>query len=377
MRRWWSTAPIRVRLTAWYTGALALMLIVYAGATYLAVRHEFYEELEPQTTAAHANETAGERIEQQLAEVLVVLVLGIPFIVVLAGAGGYLLARRALAPIDHLASDARRITAERLHERLTVANEHDEIGRLAAVINDTFGRLESSFDQLRRFTADASHELRTPLAVIRGIGELGLRETHTPAEYKDAIGSMLEEVDRLTRLVDTLLRLSRGDAGTVRLSSESIDLADLAREVTASLTILAEERRQRFRIAAPSAAVVRADRLVLRDAVTNLVDNAIKYGPAGAVIDIGIETGPRSAILTVTDEGPGIPAEHRPRIFDRFYRVDEGRSRGMGGAGLGLAIAKWAVEANGGEIAYESNGTGSTFRISLPRDSGAAAESRP
>jgi len=149
-----------------------------------------------------------ERLRTQLGEVLTVLVLGLPLVVVLAGIGGYVLARRALTPIDRLASEARRITAERLHERVSVQNPHDEIGRLATVINDTFARLESSFDQLRRFTADASHELRTPLSVIRGIGEVGLGETRTPAEYKEVMGSMLEEVDRLSNLVDTLLRLS-------------------------------------------------------------------------------------------------------------------------------------------------------------------------
>jgi heavy metal sensor kinase len=365
MKRWWSTAPIRVRLTAWYTGVLTLMLMAYAGATYVAVRREFYEDVERETQAPEA--TAEDRIARQLEEVRVVLVLGVPFVVGLAGIGGYVLARRALAPIDHLAADARRITAERLHERLTVVNEHDEIGRLAAVVNETFGRLESSFEQLRRFTADASHELRTPLAVIRGIGELGLGETRTPAEYQESIGSMLEEVDRLTRLVDTLLQLSRGDAGTVRLTREAVNLADVARDVTGSLSILAEERRQRFRITAQPDVVVLADRLVLRDAVTNVVDNAIKYGPIGTIVEVRVEADSRTAVLTVTDEGPGIPMEHRSRIFDRFYRVDEGRSRGMGGAGLGLAIAKWAVEVNGGQIAYESNAGGSTFRMSLPR----------
>src|SRR5207249_10379368 len=154
------------------------------------------------------------------------------------------LARRALTPIDHLPSEARRITAERLHERLSVPNQHDEIGRLAAVINDAFARLESSFDKLRRFTADASHELRTPLSVIRGVGEAGLGETRTPTEYKEAIGSMLEEVDRLTNLVDTLLRLSRGDAGTVRMLREPVDLGQPARDLVSSLGILAEERHQ-------------------------------------------------------------------------------------------------------------------------------------
>ena len=277
MRRWWSRAPIRVRLAAWYSAALTSLLIVYATATYLAVRHEFYESLDGETAVAAggATSTGEARIEEQLDEILVVLVLGLPLVVVLAAVGGYVLARRALMPIDHLATDARRITAERLHERLSVPNEHDEIGRLAAVINDTFARLESSFNQLRRFTADASHELRTPLAVVRGIGELGLGETRTPAEYKEAIGSMLEEVDRLTHLVDTLLRLSRGDAGTVQLSREVVDLGDMARDVTLSLNILAEERRQRLQVTSADGVCVSADRLVLRDAVTNVVDYAI------------------------------------------------------------------------------------------------------
>jgi heavy metal sensor kinase len=368
--RWWSTASIRVRLTAWYTAVLALMLVIYAAVTFLAVRHEFYEQLEDETRTEPDHVVAAspeERVEQQLGEILVVLVLGLPVIVVLAGVGGYVLARRALAPIDHLAAESRRITADRLHERLSVANAHDEIGRLAAVINDTFARLESSFDQLRRFTADASHELRTPLSVIRGIGELGLRETRTPAEYKEAMGSMLEEVDRVTRLVDTLLQLSRGDAGTVRLSRDVVDLSDLARDVASSLSPLAEERRQRLDVVSAADVRVLADRLVLRDAVTNLVDNAIKYSPEAATIKIHVDGGPEQATMTVADEGVGIPPEHRDRIFDRFYRIDEGRAREMGGTGLGLAIAKWAVEANGGQIVLEPTSQGSVFRISLPR----------
>ena len=369
MRRWWSRASIRLRLTAWYSAALTLMLVVYATATYVAVRHEFYEQLEAETheTAGVVTATDEARIEQQLGEVLVVLVVGLPLIVGLAGVGGYVLARRVLAPIDHLAADARRITADRLHERLSVPNAHDEIGRLASVINETFARLESSFEQLRRFAADASHELRTPLSVIRGIGELGLRETRTPADYKEAMGSMLEEVDRLTRLVDTLLQLARGDAGTIRLSRERVDLADLARGVVASLGILAEERHQRFQVDAPAPVAVVADRLVLRDAIANIVDNALKYGPADSAVDVAVCRQGDRALITIADQGPGIPIEHRSRIFDRFYRVDEGRSREMGGAGLGLAIAKWAVEANGGTIELVNNAhRGAAFRIALP-----------
>jgi heavy metal sensor kinase len=308
-----------------------------------------------------------DRIRQQLREVLTVLVLGFPFVVVLAGGGGYLLARRALMPIDHLAIDARRITAERLHERLSVPNQHDEIGRLTAVINDTFARLESSFDQLRRFTADASHELRTPLTVIRSIGEVGLAETRTPEEYKEAMGSMLEEVDRLTNLVDTLLRLSYGDAGTVRLSRATFDLGELTRDVVTSLGILAEERRQRLTLDVEASVSVNADRLVLREAITNVVDNAIKYSPPASTIDVRVRSDGLDAVLTVADAGPGIAAKHRERIFDRFFRLDEGRSRDEGGTGLGLAIAKWAVEANEGHITVEG-GTqgGALFRITLP-----------
>ena len=365
---WWSEASIRVRLTAWYSGVLALLLVVYATATFLAVRHEFHEQLDQQLhgDAGEPAATPEERVEQELDEILVVLVLGLPLIVALAGVGGYVLARRALAPIDHLGNEARRITAERLHERLSVPNQRDEVGRLAAVINDTLARLESSFEQLRRFTADASHELRTPLSVIRGIGEMHLRETRTPAEYKDAMGSMLEEVDRMTRLVDTLLRLSRADAGTMRLAREAVDLGQLTREVVASLGILAEERQQRIDVEAESDVEVAADRLVLSDAIANVIDNAIKYSPRGSTIGVRVEKNGRDATVAVVDEGPGISAEHRDRIFDRFYRVDEGRSREMGGSGLGLAIARWAVEINGGRISVDSTGGGSVFRIVLP-----------
>jgi heavy metal sensor kinase len=368
MSDWWSGASIRVRLTTWYMAVLSLMLVVYASATYVAVRHEFREQLEQQLRGDASDHAADPevRLEQQLREILVVLVLGFPLVVVLAGVGGYVLARRALAPIDHLGAAARRITAERLHERLSVSNEKDEIGRLASVFNDTLARLESSFDQLRRFTADASHELRTPLSVLRGIGEMGLRETRTPAEYKDAIGSMLEEVDRLTRLVDTLLRLSRGDAGTVRLAPEELDLGQLARDVVSSLGILAEERQQRINVDVAENVRVSADRLVVRDAITNVIDNAIKYSPDGSGIEIRVRSEGHDAVVSVADHGPGIPEVHRERIFDRFYRIDEGRSREMGGTGLGLAIAKWAVEANGGRIAVESAERGSVFRIVLP-----------
>ena len=176
----------------------------------------------------------------------------------------------------------------------------------------------------------------------------------------------LVKIDRLTRLVDTLLRLSRGDAGTVKLTREAVDLADLARDVTSSLQVLAEERGQTLHVEAGGDASVSADRLVLRDAVTNLVDNAIKYGPGGSTITLRVGAADSHATLSVADQGPGIAAEHRERIFDRFYRIDEGRARERGGTGLGLAIAKWAVAANSGRLELQGDGPGSVFTITLP-----------
>ena len=239
-----------------------------------------------------------------------------------------------------------------------------------------FARLEASFDQLapihRRRFARAPN---TRSAVIRGIGEVGLGETRTPAEYKETIGSMLEEVDRLSTLVDTLLRLSHGDAGTVRLSREPVDLDQLARGVVASLSVLAEERNQQIRVDAQAQSVATLDRLVIREAITNLLDNAIKYGPTGSAIDIRVRTNGDQAVIEVADQGPGIAAAHRKRIFDRFFRIDDARSRENGGTGLGLAIAKWAVDVHGGHITVDENrGGGSVFRITVPLGAPAAGD---
>lgn len=307
---------------------------------------------------------------QELSDVLLVLLLGLPLGVVVAGLGGYSLARRALAPVDRMAERARSITAERLRDRLPVHNPSDELGRLASVFNEMLTRLESSFEQMRRFTADASHELRTPLTAIRSVGEVGLRGKRDAAAYREIIASMLEEVDRLAHLVDRLLTLSRADNGEAKLSVDAVDLCELAEEVAAQLDVLAEEKRQSITIERAGTLHWMGDRLVLRQALLNLVDNAIKYSPVGGQITIRVAQSSTDAILDVRDTGPGIPAELQPRIFDRFYRVDESRSRDNGGTGLGLSIAKWAVEVNGGQLTLETTSSmGSTFRIVLPQTS--------
>ena len=304
----------------------------------------------------------------ELREFGVVLLLGFPIALLLAGVGGYALARKALAPIDRMAIQTQKISAERLTDRLSVENPDDELGKLASVFNAMLARLQAAFDQLRRFTADASHELRTPLTAIRSVGEVALQEQKSPAEYRDVIGSMLEEVDRLTRLGESLLTLSRADAGHVQLQRMDISLLALTREASSMVEVLAEEKGQRMAIDGDAGLIVSVDRLVLRQGIVNLLDNAIKYSPRNTRILVRVGFGAAGqASLDITDEGPGIPSEHQPYVFDRFYRVDQARTREWGGAGLGLAITRWAVEAHGGEIDLTSKqGTGTTFHVSLP-----------
>jgi heavy metal sensor kinase len=307
---------------------------------------------------------------QDLSQLLYILLLGLPIAVAVAGFGGYLLARRALAPVDRMAERARSINAERLNDRLPIDNPNDELGRLATVFNETLTRLELSFDQMRRFTADASHELRTPLTAIRSVGEVGLRGRRDEKAYRDIIGSMLEEVDRLALLVDRLLTLSRADTGQSKLSVELVDIPELAEEIAEQLGVLAEEKNQTIEVHSERVPRWVGDRIVLRQALLNLVDNGIKYSPVGGKIGIRVAETKDGVVIDVTDTGPGIPADLQSRIFDRFYRVDKARSRENGGTGLGLAIAKWAVEVNGGHLTLEpAAGVGSCFRITLTQTS--------
>jgi heavy metal sensor kinase len=318
-----------------------------------------------------------EPLRRELRELLLVMGAGLPLAVAIAGMGGYVLARRALAPLGRMADRARTITAERLAERLPVENPGDELGRLAAVFNDAFARLERSFGQLRRFTADASHELRTPLTAMRSVGEVGLREHRDATAYREIIGSMLEETDRLGRLVEGLLTLSRADGGNVVLKREAVDLVELARDVAVHLGVLAEEKRQSVAVEASGPVPAWVDRLVIRQALINLLDNAIKYTPPGGSVRISIRNGGPGPTVEVADTGSGIPPEHHNRVFDRFYRIDKARSRDLGGAGLGLSIARWAVEAHGGRIDLESvEGRGSTFRMMLPQVNGSKSDPR-
>jgi heavy metal sensor kinase len=318
-----------------------------------------------------------ERQRHQWRDLLLGLLLSLPAAILIAALGGHWLARRALGPLDRMARQAERITADNLGERLPVENPEDELGHLARVFNVALGRIQESFAQLRRFTADASHELRTPLTAIRTVGEVALQDEQEPARYREAIGSMLEEVDRLTHLVGSLLVLSRADAGAVLRRSE-LRLVDLARESASLLEILAEEKGQAIEVRGDPGVGVDGDGLILRQAVINLLDNAIKYSPRGTPILVDVRNSAEGAVLEVADRGPGIPEAHRSRVFERFYRLDAARSREDGGAGLGLSIALWAVRVHGGRIELVTEeGRGSTFRIVLPARPDVTAQGPP
>ena len=292
---------------------------------------------------------------------------GVLFILILALIGGTFLADRALAPVKLITQKAQQISAQSISERLPVIHPKDEIGQLTKVINDMLDRLEESFNRLKRFTSDASHEFRTPLTSIRSIGEVALKRDSDVAHYQEAIGSMLEETERLTRLVDNLLILTRGDAGKVKLDFEKEDMVSLIDNVVKELSVLAEEKNIDLTFIHNDNVSATIHNATFQQAVTNVIHNAIKYTPNNGRIDVHLsQMETNKVVIDISDTGPGIPPELRDKVFDRFYRIDDARSSTNGGAGLGLSIAKWAVEINGGTIIFvDKEEPGTKCRISI------------
>jgi heavy metal sensor kinase len=296
-----------------------------------------------------------------------ILGIGLPIVVFFVFITGRVVAARALSPVDVMAKRAAQITAEHLNERITINNPDDELGQLGTAFNATLARLEGSFEQLRRFTADASHELRTPLTAIRSVGEVALSKGGNESYYRDTIGSMLEETNRLTKLVDSLLTMSRADSGQVHVNRSAVNLLDLARESAGLLEILAEEKGQTIDVQGDPSLTIFVDRLILRQALINVIDNALKYSPANGHIAVRVKAANDLAHIEVQDDGPGIAPEFTERVFQRFYRIDKARSRAEGGTGLGLSIVQWAVSVNGGKVRLVSSpGSGSTFIFEFP-----------
>lgn len=307
-----------------------------------------------------------EHLYEQIFEIFEFMTIVVPFFLLTAVFVGYVLARHALRPIDVMVHQAKRIGTENLKERLTVVNPDDELGNLAQVTNDLLDRIQYSFQELKNFTADASHELRTPLTAMRSVGEVGLQPGQPEEHYHEVIGSMLEENSRLTHLVDCLLFLSKADSEKLTLSLEEFELNEFLEETKDILLILAEEKNQQLSVQKNRPITVTADKTLLRRAVLNLIDNAIKYTPEQGIIFITAVPAISSVRISVSDSGNGIPEEQREKIFDRFYRLDKDRSRETGGVGLGLSIVQWIMSVHNGSVKVESSEHGSTFILELP-----------
>ena len=304
---------------------------------------------------------------ETLDKVLVVFAVSIPLALTLWSVGGWFLAGRALKPVDFITRSARKITAENLGLRLEVVNPRDEIGQLATTFNDTLERLEDAFRRVKQFTGDVSHELRTPLTILRGETEVGLRWAREPEEFRELFRSNLEEINRMSKIIEALLELSRAEEGGLRLELAPIELEDLLAELVQQSRLIDPEKGLKISFSAETPVTVRGDWLRLRQIFMNLLDNAVTYTPAGGEISVVLDTSGGLGRVTVVDSGIGIPDEDLPHIFERFYRVDKARNRADGGCGLGLSLVRTLAEAHGGRIEVVSEvGKGSVFTVYLP-----------
>ena len=302
----------------------------------------------------------------------------IPLAILLASGGGYFLARKSLAPVVAMSSQAGRIGAANLHERLAIQNEKDELGHLARSFNGLLNRLSESFDRQRRFMADASHELRTPVAILRGESEVALsQQARSPEDYRESLGVLHHEAERLTRIVEDLFTLTRADAGQYPLQPSDFYLDELVAECVHSARTLAQAKKISLTFDGAPESPIHADESLVRRMLLNLLDNAIKYTPDLGRVTVSCQRNGKEYSVNIEDTGSGIPPELRPRIFERFFRADKARSHSEndgGGAGLGLAISRWIAEAHHGRLELtRSDSTGSTFSAYLPADSAPSA----
>jgi len=345
MKSWWQRRSTRVRLALWYAvaGDFVLALCLAAALGLGVWQPENHHDLPLLLTMGGA-----------------VVTLLFVFI-------GYFIAGFVLEPVRETIELARRLSMRPEGRRIRVTNPHDEFGELETFLNELLQRLQGSFVELDRLAADVSHELRTPLTAMRTVGEVALRERN-PAILYDAVGSMLEEIRRMNQLIDRLLLLTRGDSDQWPVRPKPGPVRNVLMEVSETLGMVATDKQQQLQIDCADDLRAIFDPALLRLALMNLTQNAIRYSPPGRPIFLRASAEERTVVVEVADEGPGIAPEHQQKIFQRFYRVDEARSRAEGGVGLGLAIVKWAVERTGGTVELESEvGRGSVFRVRLPR----------
>ena len=334
---------------------------------------------------ARAGEVAGalavgeseEEVAEALGALLTIVGVAFPLALLAAGVVGIFLSYRALAPIDRITRTTRDISAADLSRRLDMDLPDDELGRLARTFDDMLARLDDAFRRQRQFTADASHELRTPLAIMRGQIEVALARPRSPAEYVETLEANAEQTERLIALTTSLLTLARADAGQIPLQPEPLDVRAIVEMTVEQVRPVAAERGVQLGVDGPEVKI-EADTTLLIQLLLNLLDNAIAHTPSGGEVRVSWSAGDELR-LRVSDTGDGIPPEHLPHVFDRFYRVDTARSSAVPapspggtqtqrpGAGIGLAICKWIAEAHGGTISATSEpGRGSTFLVTFP-----------
>ncbi len=332
-----------------------------------------------------------EDVEDALHTLLLILVVTVPSILLIASLGGLFLANKALKPVDRITQTARMITSQNLNQRIQTLKVKDEISRLIDTFNEMISRLDHSFRQIKQFTTDASHELKTPLTILKGEVEVALRKRRDAHEYERILESNLEEINRMTKIVEDLLLLSKADIGEIRLNKEDIPLNRFLKGLTEQMKVLAQPKNIRIEVLTggnnngEEEIHIFGDTLRMRELFINLIDNGIKYTEPGGSILITLAkemnghmtSSPDNqydqgyAKVVITDTGIGIAKEDQEKIFNRFFRVDKARSREQGGSGLGLSICKWIVEAHQGEISVESElGKGSSFIVKLPLHGG-------
>ena len=325
-----------------------------------------------------------EDVEDALNTLLILLLITVPFALMVASLGGQFLANKALKPVDHITHMARIITSRNLNQRIQPLKSKDEISRLVETFNEMISRLDQSFHKIEQFSTDASHELKTPLTILKGEVEVALRRERASQEYQEILKSNLEEINRMSQIVDDLLLLSKEDGGKLEPHRERINLTRMLQEVINQMSVLAQTKALRLETSTPREEIhILGDPLRIRELFLNLIENGIKYTEEGGLIRItltkdglpgsGFSSNPRDGEETrfvkiaISDTGIGIATENQEKIFDRFFRVDKARSREEGGSGLGLSICKWIVEAHHGEIKVESEiGKGSSFIVKLP-----------
>ena len=306
-------------------------------------------------------------IDGDLARFVRLLLWSLPVGLIVAVVTGRLMAGRALAPLARLAAATRAISVADLRRRLPVRGVNDELDEVADAFNDTLARLEQAVGEMRQFSAALAHELRTPLAALRGETELALVHGRSLDDYRRGLASQLEELDKLARLINQLLTLARAESGQIPLSRDPVDLASLGAAVVEQLEPVAQAVGLEMRFDAPAAAVVTGDQAWLQRLLLNMLDNAIKFTPAGGRIAVHVSRENGTARLDVSDTGVGIAPGALPHVFERFYRGEPDRSPHADGAGLGLALSKWIADRHGASLDVVSlPGKGSTFTVRLP-----------